>query len=60
MVGHLRGLKSEYDDGALTIRLPQLEHVADLGAGQYGTVCLMRHKSRDKPIALKMMRREAW
>ena len=55
VVGHLRGLKSEYDDGALTSDSLS-SSTSPTSAGQYGTVCLMRHKSRDKPIALKMMR----
>jgi len=38
--------------------LEDLEHVADIGSGGYGTVVLMRHKTDNQPVAVKVLVRE--
>uniref|UniRef100_A0A7S3B1M2 cGMP-dependent protein kinase n=1 Tax=Haptolina ericina TaxID=156174 RepID=A0A7S3B1M2_9EUKA len=42
-----------------SLSLADLEHVADLGGGGYGTVLLMRNRSDGSPAALKVLLRAA-
>ena len=56
---HLLSFRASYVQPSQALHLKHLEHVADLGAGQYGTVLLMRDRRDDTPVALKLMRRDA-
>jgi len=59
LMQQLQELESFYLFGDTDWGLPQLDYVGDLGAGCYGNVVLMRHRTSGEPVALKVMRRAA-
>jgi len=51
-------MRKPFAHATASISLEDLEHVADIGGGGYGTVLLMRNKKNSNPIAMKVMLRE--
>ena len=63
LLSKLHGLRAQcaYTDAASALRLADLEYVADLGAGQFGTVVLMRdNRHKGGPVALKLIVRSQY